>query len=143
MVTFNEAGGSSLGAACDHSPGVCVRGRSPGPLTKRPATRSKKKSALMPAAKPAKAKSSSRRDDDKPPAAKAASKAPAKEAPVKETKAPKDGKDAKDGKKPTARSSKKEPAPPPPPRPEYTLDGPTPTEGAGLPKKVGALLGIE
>jgi superfamily II DNA/RNA helicase len=33
-------------------------------------------------------------------------------------------------------------APPPPPKPIYTLDGPIPPEGAGLPKKVGALLGI-
>jgi len=44
-------------------------------------------------------------------------------------------------KKSAARSKKVE-APPPPPRPVYDLNGPVPKEGAGLPKKVGALLGI-
>jgi len=34
------------------------------------------------------------------------------------------------------------PPPPPPPRPIYTLEGPVPPEGAGLPEKVGALLGV-
>ena len=34
------------------------------------------------------------------------------------------------------------PLPLPPPRPVYTLDGPVPPEGAGLPPRVGALLGV-
>jgi ATP-dependent DNA helicase RecQ len=40
------------------------------------------------------------------------------------------------------RTSKAAEAPPRPPSPSYTLDGPVPPEGAGLPPKVGALLGI-
>jgi len=43
------------------------------------------------------------------------------------------------------RGSKKVVEPPPPqapPRPIYNLDGPVPPEGAGLPEKVGALLGV-
>jgi ATP-dependent DNA helicase RecQ len=47
--------------------------------------------------------------------------------------------------KKTSRASSKKPAAPsapPPPRPEYSLDGPIPSEGAGLPRKVGALLGV-
>jgi ATP-dependent DNA helicase RecQ len=41
-----------------------------------------------------------------------------------------------------ARHSSPAPAPAPAPKPVYTLDGPVPPEGAGLPKKIGALLGI-
>ncbi len=37
---------------------------------------------------------------------------------------------------------REEPAPPAVVKPTYTLAGPVPTEGAGLPRKVGALLGV-
>jgi ATP-dependent DNA helicase RecQ len=48
------------------------------------------------------------------------------------------------GKKVTPREPAPAPAPPAPPRPAstYSLDGPIPSEADGLPKKVGALLGI-
>ena len=41
-----------------------------------------------------------------------------------------------------ARRSAEPPPPRRPPRPVYTLDGPIPREGASLPQKVGALLGV-
>ena len=49
---------------------------------------------------------------------------------------------AKRAAAPKASKPTKAEAAPPPPRPEYDLNGPVPKEGAGLPKKVGALLGI-
>ncbi|HSK01222.1 MAG TPA: ATP-dependent DNA helicase RecQ, partial [Kofleriaceae bacterium] len=60
-------------------------------------------------------------EDAGPPAPKAAEAAPARGR-GRKTKAPE--------------------APPPPPRPTYTLDGPVPPEGASLPPRVGALLGV-
>src|SRR5262245_33126383 len=84
-------------------------------LTKRPTTKTKKKSA-EPAAKAPKAKASST------PASSSLR--------------------AKAAKKPRATKKPTTPPAPPPPRATYDLDGKVPPEGAGLPKKVGALLGI-
>jgi ATP-dependent DNA helicase RecQ len=42
----------------------------------------------------------------------------------------------------TSTRKKAAPSTPPPPRPVYNLEGPVPSEGKGLPHKVGALLGV-
>ena len=51
-------------------------------------------------------------------------------------------KPAAKGKRATAAKKPKDANTPVPARATYTLDGPIPPEGVGLPKKVGALLGI-
>jgi ATP-dependent DNA helicase RecQ len=89
-------------------------------LTKRPATRTKKKPA-EPVAKATKAKAPRR----------AASAAPA--APAKATKKPRAKK---------ASAAPPTPATPATPKTTYDLTGPIPAEGAKLPAKVGALLGV-
>ncbi|MBA3502427.1 MAG: ATP-dependent DNA helicase RecQ, partial [Deltaproteobacteria bacterium] len=53
-----------------------------------------------------------------------------------------DTKDTKDKKPARGKKAEKPAEPPPPPKPVYTLDWPVPPEGAKLPPKVGALLGI-
>jgi len=88
--------------------------------TKRPKTTKKKEGAASRASAPALAK----------PKRKPATKAPTHPEPAPAA-----------AKKVRARRSSKQP-PPAPPKPIYTLDGPIPPEAAGLPKKVGALLGI-
>jgi ATP-dependent DNA helicase RecQ len=89
-------------------------------LTKRPATRSSSKKKAEPKASKPRAKRASAppKQEEAAPVAKKSSRA------------------AATTKKPAA------PATPPKPRPEYSLDGPIPPEGSGLPKKVGALLGV-
>jgi ATP-dependent DNA helicase RecQ len=114
-------------------------------LTKRPAPKSKK----SPAEPAAKARAKSPRHAKAPDDEEAAPKKPkggGEAAPKKRTKADSVPPVAAAEEKPAkaSRGKKKvvEAAPPPPPKPVYTLDGPVPPEGANLPKKVGALLGV-
>jgi ATP-dependent DNA helicase RecQ len=88
-------------------------------LTKRPATRSSPKKKTEPKASTAKPRAKRATAPGKAEAAEAAPK-----------------------KASRAKKSAAAEAAPPPPSPEYSLDGPIPPEGAGLPKKVGALLGV-
>ncbi len=109
--------------------------------TKRSGSRTttKKKESAPPkrasAARSAPAKSKvAERDDDEPKVRRAAGRATI--AKVAEAAVP-----AKVAATKSSRSKKVEP-PPAPPRPDYNLDGPIPAEGATLPKRVGALLGV-
>src|SRR5687768_12057377 len=116
--------------------------------TKRPGSRS---TAKKPAA-PDKPKRTPSRPAAKSRDGKAVAKAPARAEPKTEMKAEKKIETKIETKPETktepakkASRSKKAAAlatPPPPPRPIFTLDGPVPPEAAGLPKKIGALLGV-
>ncbi|HUS33688.1 MAG TPA: RecQ family ATP-dependent DNA helicase, partial [Kofleriaceae bacterium] len=130
-------------------------------MTKRPATRSKK--TAEPAKAKAKAPRRSKANEDEDPAPKKAKAAKAEKAekPAKAAEKPTKAAEKPAEKladKPAEQSADKpvdkpvkasrskkaavEAAPPAPPKPVYTLDGPVPAEGASLPKKVGALLGV-
>ena len=94
-------------------------------MAKRSATRSSPKKKTTEPAPKAKAKTSSRRASGAKAAAQPAE--PVTPAPKKATR---------------SRAAKAAEPAPAPPRPVYDLDGPVPPEGHGLPKKVGALLGV-
>ncbi|HEX5062822.1 MAG TPA: RecQ family ATP-dependent DNA helicase, partial [Kofleriaceae bacterium] len=113
-------------------------------MTKRSATRSSpKKKSAEPAPKAAKAKGARRASKAEEPEEVVETPAPKKaEKAVKAAKAEKPEKPEKAAKAAGTRAKKVAEPPPPPPRPVYDLNGPVPAEGEGLPKKVGALLGI-